>query len=104
MLLDMICALEYNLFQEVINMPSDKKRINLTVPDVIYDKLQEYKEENGILNDASACLQLISKQLKAIEEGKIMLEVMRKLSPEQIEQLSKTGAIEMKNVLDQIDK
>ena len=44
-------------------MPSEKKRINLTVPDKIYDRLQVYKEMNGIFSDASTCLQLIVQRL-----------------------------------------
>lgn len=44
-------------------MPSDKKRINLTVPDDIYQEIQWFKTENGIFNDASACVQLIVKGL-----------------------------------------
>ena len=44
-------------------MPSDKKRINLTIPDEIYERLQAYKNETGIVNDATACLQLIVQQL-----------------------------------------
>ena len=46
-------------------MPSDKKRINLTIPDEIYERLQAYKNETGIVNDATACLQLIVQQLNA---------------------------------------
>ena len=33
-------------------MPSDKKRINLTIPDNIYQQLQTFKADNGITNDA----------------------------------------------------
>lgn len=40
-------------------MPSDKKRINLTVPDAVYERLQQYKEDHGIFQDATACLQLL---------------------------------------------
>ena len=29
-------------------MPSDKKRINLTIPDELYVRLQAYKNEQGI--------------------------------------------------------
>ena len=43
--------------KEVNEMPSDKKRINLTIPDEIYERLQAYKNETGIVNDATACLQ-----------------------------------------------
>lgn len=45
-------------------MPSDKKRINLTVPDAVYQQLQVYKESNGLTNDATACLQLIVQRLR----------------------------------------
>ena len=40
-------------------MPSDKKRVNLTIPDDLYQRIQEYKQRQGVTNDASACLQLI---------------------------------------------
>lgn len=72
-------------------MPSDKKRINLTVPDEIYDRLQAYKEKNGITNDASACLQLIVQQLKAQENGELMLKLIQNSSVDQLMQMSKEG-------------
>ena len=46
-------------------MPSEKKRINLTVSDEVYEKLQQYKDENGLQNDATACLHLMVLQLKS---------------------------------------
>lgn len=45
-------------------MPSEKKRINLTFSDEIYQKLQKYKDANGLFQDAPACMQLIVKQLR----------------------------------------
>lgn len=45
-------------------MPSKLKRINLTVPDHIYEWLQNYKEAKGIFNDASACLQIVTQELR----------------------------------------
>lgn len=72
-------------------MPSDKKRINLTVPDAIYEQLQKYKEENGLANDATACLQLIVQQLKAQEDSKIMMKLLRENSVEQLLQISSEG-------------
>ena len=45
--------------EEIFPMPSDKKRINLTVTDELYARIQEYKKEHGVSGDASACLQLI---------------------------------------------
>ena len=76
---------------EVIKMPSDKKRINLTVPDEVYDRLQAYKEKNGITNDASACLQLIVQQMKAQENGELMLKMIQNNSVEQLMQMSREG-------------
>jgi hypothetical protein len=72
-------------------MPSDKKRINLTVPDEVYDKLQAYKVKNGITNDASACLQLIVQQLKAQENGELMLRMLQNTSMDTLMQISKEG-------------
>lgn len=49
-------------------MPTDKRRINLTIPDAVYERLQTYKERNGIYTDAGACLQLIRQRLNAEDE------------------------------------
>ena len=40
-------------------MPTDKKRINLSIPEEVYERLAKYKKKNGITSDAGACLQLI---------------------------------------------
>ena len=72
-------------------MPSDKKRINLTVPDHIYEQIQVYKAENGISNDASACLQLIVQQLRSHENSKMILSLLKDCSLETILQLSQSG-------------
>ena len=49
-------------------MSSDKKRINLTVPDELYARLQAYRKETGALTDAGACLQLIVQRLNGLEK------------------------------------
>ncbi len=72
-------------------MPSTKKRINLTVPDSVYEQLQVYKEQNGLSNDATACLQLIVQQLKAQEESRLMKQIMQRFSADQLLRLSKEG-------------
>lgn len=72
-------------------MPSTKKRINLTVPESIYDKIQVYKEENGLASDATACLQLVVQQLKAQESSKIMMNMLNRLTPEQIKKITDEG-------------
>lgn len=72
-------------------MPTEKRRVNLTIPDDVYQRLQAYKARNGILNDATACYQLIIQQLKAQENSETMLKILRGLSVEQLTQLSKEG-------------
>ena len=67
-------------------MPSDKKRINLTIPDEVYERLQAYKNESGIVNDATACLQLIVQQLKAYENNKVIMNFLQNSTLEQLQQ------------------
>lgn len=45
---------------------SNNKRINLTVPDDVYQVLRKYEIENGVYLDATACLQLIIQRLKTL--------------------------------------
>ena len=82
-------------------MPSTKKRINLTVPDIIYEQLQQYKDENGISNDASACLQLIVQQLRSIEQSKLLTKAYLALSAEEIAALSVEGNRVIKSALEE---
>lgn len=72
-------------------MPTKNKRINLTVPEPLYEQIAAFREENGIGSDAGACLQLIRTQLRGLETSKAMLQAMRQFTPEQLEQLSKEG-------------
>lgn len=81
-------------------MPSTKKRINLTVPDVVYEQLQQYKEECGIANDASACLQLIVQQLKTAQTNKAWLHALRTATPEQMLAASADGARMLQLLID----
>ena len=85
-------------------MPSTKKRVNLTVPDSVYEQLQVYKEQNGLSNDATACLQLIVQQLKAQEEGRLMKQIMQRFSADQLLRLSKEGYDYYKEVMEGQDE
>ena len=85
-------------------MPSDKKRINLTVPDNIYEQLQAYKEEHGIMNDASACLQLIVRQLKSMEAEKAFIKIIRDTPKEQLMELSDIGLTAAQEELKKLPK
>lgn len=79
-------------------MPTKNKRVNLTIPDVLYEKILEFKEENGISSDASACIQLINAQLRSLENTKTMLQAMKRLTPEQLEQIGKEGFKTMQDI------
>jgi len=81
-------------------MPTDKKRINLTIPDPIYQKPLAYKERNGVVSDATACLQLIAQQLNGLEKTELMMDLLRKTSTEQLLQLSAEGLTYMKEEME----
>lgn len=72
-------------------MPSDKKRINLTVPDALYERLQAFKAKNGITSDATACLQLITQQLNGQEQAELMLKVLNTTSLDKLLEMSREG-------------
>ncbi len=72
-------------------MPSDKKRINLTVPDDVYELLQEYKKNACISNDATACLQLIILQLKAEAGKQAVMKLFENVPLERLQQISNEG-------------
>lgn len=79
-------------------MPSDKKRINLTIPDEVYERLQAYKNESGIVNDATACLQLIVQQLKAYENNKVIMNFLQNSTLEQLRQAANEGAAQLQDL------
>ena len=81
-------------------MPSNLKRINLTVPDDVYAEILEYKQAQSIMSDASACLQLIKQQLKAQKESAAMMELINKLTADQLIKLSAEGVAYAKEVFD----
>lgn len=72
-------------------MPTKNKRVNLAIPDAVYERLQKYKEKNGITSDAGACLMLIVRQLDAIEESEKMLDMMSRFSMDELQKLSTLG-------------
>lgn len=81
-------------------MPTDKKRVNLTLTDEIYEKLQAYKKKNGLTNDATACLSLVVKQLGAQEMNELLLRAMQNMTLEQIQEMSSDGLSYLKGEID----
>lgn len=81
-------------------MPTTNKRINLTIPENIYERLQDYKEKNGITSDASACLQLIVRQLDSIANAEQMMQMMSRFSMDELKEISNLGMTTIKMALD----
>ena len=82
-------------------MPSDKKRVNLTIPDDLYQRIHDYKQRQGITNDASACLQLVIQQLNGLEQSQAMLRLLNNCSIDQLVEMSRDGLTEIKSTLSQ---
>ena len=72
-------------------MPSTNKRINLTVPDELYQRLKAYMAKNGFTSDATACLQLITKQLNGQEHAEAMFDLVRRMNEDTLRQLTDEG-------------
>lgn len=72
-------------------MPSTKHRINLTVPDSVYQRILDYKDEVGLANDATAALQLVVLQLNAHDTSKQVNALMQNLSLSQLQDISSEG-------------
>ena len=76
-------------------MPSTNKRINLTVSDEIYQRIQKYKQKNGCANDAGACLQMIVQFLNGQDQMEKMLDFIRSSNLDQLKALSDSGLAAM---------
>ena len=81
-------------------MPTDKKRINLSIPEEVYERLTVYKKKNGITSDAGACLQLIVRQLDALDNTELMLDMVRRFSVDELKQISDQGIVQFKDIAD----
>lgn len=84
-------------------MPTTKKRVNLSLPDVVYEQLQKYKEQYGITNDATACLQLVVQQLKANEQTQFLIKTFMALSADEVAKLSADGSRALRKMLEHIN-
>ena len=72
-------------------MPSNNKRVNLTISDQVYERIQAYKLKNGISSDATACMQLIVRQLDGIENAEKMMQMMSRFTLEEVQKMSELG-------------
>lgn len=76
-------------------MPTTNKRINITVPDHIYERIESYKTKNGISSDAAACLQLIVRQLDGMDNAERMMQMVMRFTPEELQEISNLGRQEV---------
>lgn len=76
-------------------MPTTNKRINLTVPAHIYERIDTYKAKNGIASDAAACLQLIVRQLDGMDNADKMMQMVMRFTPEELQKISTLGVQEI---------
>ena len=81
-------------------MPTDKKRVNLTIPEDVYARLQAYRTKYAIATDAGACLQLIIRQLDSIENGEQMMQIMSRFNMDELKELSDIGLASLKLAID----
>lgn len=72
-------------------MPSTNKRINLTVPDELYQRLKAYMAINGFTSDATACLQLITRQLASQEQAELMFNLIRRMDEATLRKITDEG-------------
>ncbi len=72
-------------------MPTTNKRVNLTLTDDVYERLQNYKKKSGLSSDATACLQLVNLQLQAQEANEQLLKIIRTIPEDQLKTISSEG-------------
>lgn len=81
-------------------MPTEKKRINLTIPEEIYERLQTYRSKYGIASDAGACLQLIIRQLDSIENGEKMMQMVSRFTAEELQEMANMSMPVVKQLIE----
>ena len=81
-------------------MPTDKKRVNLTIPDEVYTRLQAYRTKYGISTDAGACLQLIIRQLDSIDNGERIMQMVSRFTEAELQQMTSMSIPFVKQLVD----
>lgn len=79
-------------------MPTNNKRINLSVPEEIYNRIQNYRKRFAIPSDAGACLQLIVRQLDNIDKSDELMELVSRFKPEELKTIAGMGIDSLVNL------
>ena len=72
-------------------MPTEKKRVNLTIPEEVYERIASFRKKNSIPSDAGACLMLIQQQLDNIERTEEMMKMVRQFTPDDLRKINDIG-------------
>ena len=80
-------------------MPTEKKRVNLTIPEDVYERIVSFRQKNGIPSDAGACLQLIQRQLDSIEQMEEMMKMVRQFTPEDLKIINDIGMSQLTDLM-----
>lgn len=80
-------------------MPTEKKRVNLTIPEDVYERIVSFRKMNGIPSDAGACLQLIQRQLDSIEQMEEMMKMVRQFTPEDLKMINDIGMSQLTDLM-----
>lgn len=80
-------------------MPTEKKRVNLTIPEDVYERLANFRKKNSIPSDAGACLQLIQRQLDSIDQMEEMMKMVRQFTPDDLRKINDIGMNQLTNFM-----
>lgn len=84
-------------------MPTTNKRINLSVPDDLYEKIAAYRDENFLPSDAAVCIQLIQQQFRIIENKRKILDFITYADPKDISRMKPKEWSKIQKVLQEDD-
>ena len=80
-------------------MPTEKKRVNLTIPEDVYERLANFRKKNSIPSDAGACLQLIQRQHDSIDQMEEMMKMVRQFTPDDLRKINDIGMNQLTNFM-----
>ena len=80
-------------------MPTEKKRVNLTIPEDVYERIAAFKKKNSIPSDAGACLMLIQRQLDSIDQMEEMMSMVRQFTPEDLRRINDIGMNQLSSII-----
>ena len=72
-------------------MSDEMKAVKLTMKMELYNKLEKYKDENGNTSIAAACMQLITKALRADETNKVLIATLQGMTLDQMREQYSDG-------------